>query len=434
MTLSTQSYKGARDFYPEDMRVQKYIFQTWRTVCERFGYEEYTAPILEATDIYLSKGNEEIVREQTYTFTDRGGRSVTMRPEMTPTVSRMVAGRRQELGYPLRLYSIPNCFRYERAQRGRLREFWQLNADIFGVSGVEAEYECLSMADQIMREFGAKRSMYEIRINSRPFINHVLRDYIGFDEVEAVTLIRLIDRRNKLTRAEFVALAESAIAPSKRENGAVQKLLQVLDIKTPSDLPAELAEHESLNILTDLMVLLEKDGVTNARFDITLMRGFDYYTGVVFEVFDTHPDNNRAMFGGGRYDGLVANFGAEAVPTFGFAPGDISTQLFLESHGLMPTFNSETELYIVLADITYSDANKVIQELRNEGVNVAVDVSGKRIGAQMKNADKKQIPFVSVIGASELQSSRFKLKEMATGKEDEMALERIITRIKAKRA
>ena len=431
MDLSTQPYKGARDFYPEDMRLQKYIFSKWREVCERFGYEEYATPIIEPTEIYLAKGNEEIVREQTYTFTDRGGRSVTIRPEMTPSISRMVAARRQELGYPARLYSICNYMRYERMQRGRLREFWQLNADIFGIEGISAEHEVISMADQILQSFGAKRSMYEIRINSRKFINYMLTEYLGFSDVETQTLVRLIDRIDKMSRAEFVALAEAAIRPTLRES--VGRLITILDCKEPSELPTDLSSHESFNSLSELMVMLEADGMTNARFDIKTMRGFDYYTDIVFEAFDLHPDNNRAMFGGGRYDGLVGQFGVEPIPTFGFAPGDIAAALFIESHGLMPTLESETELYVVLAGVEYPQVAKLLNELRKEGVNVAVDTSGKKIGAQIKNAEKKNITQIIVVGVEELKSNRFKLKNIVNGQEVELAFERLVVNIKDKR-
>jgi histidyl-tRNA synthetase len=433
MDLTTQPYRGARDFYPEDMRIQKYIFKTWRDVCERFGYEEYITPMLEPTEIYLAKSSEEIVREQTYTFNDRGNRSVTIRPEMTPSLARMVAGRRQELGYPARLYSIANYMRYERTQRGRLREFWQLNADIFGVEGIAAEHECISLADQILQAFGAKRSMYEIRINSRKFINYMLTEYLGFSDVETLTLVRLIDKIDKMSRAEFEALAEAGVGPGKREDGSVAKLMDILNSKDPSDLPKDLASSDTLDGLGELMTMLEADGVTNAKFDIKLMRGFDYYTDIVFEAFDTHPENNRAMFGGGRYDGLVANFGVEPVPTFGFAPGDISTQLFLESHELLPKLVSETELYIVLAGVEYRQVLRLITDLRKEGVNVAVDVSGKKIGTQIKTAEKKNVVNIIVVGEDELKKNRFKLKNIVTGKEEELAFERLVVTLKDKR-
>jgi histidyl-tRNA synthetase len=179
MALSTQPYKGARDFYPEDKRLQKYMFGIMRKVVESFGYEEYDAPILEPLDVYLAKTGEEIVNEQTYAFTDRGGRQVAIRPEMTPTVSRMVAARRQELAYPLRWYSIPNLWRYERPQRGRLREHWQLNVDVFGIEGVQAEQEIIMLVDAMFKAFGATRDMYAIKLNSRKLTDYVLKDYLA---------------------------------------------------------------------------------------------------------------------------------------------------------------------------------------------------------------------------------------------------------------
>lgn len=435
MGLSTQSYKGTRDFYPADMWLQKYIFGVWRTVCERYGYEEYTTPILEPTEIYLAKSSEEIVREQTYTFEDRGGRSVTIRPEMTPSLARMVAAKRQELGYPLRLYSIANYMRYERMQRGRLREFYQLNVDIFGVTGLAAEHECISMADSIMQEFGAKRTMYEIRINSRMLINYLLVDYLKFSEVETLTLVRLIDKIDKISRGEFIALAEAAVSPHQREAGTVETLFSVLDTKSLSDLPKELQQHESVQKLTNLMEMLGGSGITNARFDIRLMRGFDYYTDIVFEAFDLHPDNNRAMFGGGRYDGLVGQFGVEPVPTFGFAPGDVGAELFITSHNLVPVLHGTTELYVVLAGIEYEKITKLLEELRNEGLKVAVDTANtKKIGAGIKSAEKNGARFVSVVGQQELESRRYKLKDLRSGKEEELSFERLITTLKDQRS
>jgi histidyl-tRNA synthetase len=198
MALATQPYKGARDFYPEDKRIQKYMFGVIRNSVEKFGYEEYDAPILEPLELYLAKTGEEIVNEQTYAFEDRGGRKVAIRPEMTPTVSRMVAAKRQELAYPLRWYSIPNLWRYERPQRGRLREHWQLNVDIFGLSGIEAEQEIIMVVDNIFQAFKAKRTMYAIKINSRRFSDFLLREFMQFDEVQAYTVSKLVDRMHKM--------------------------------------------------------------------------------------------------------------------------------------------------------------------------------------------------------------------------------------------
>src|SRR3954468_12365722 len=198
MALSTKTYKGARDFYPEDKRLQKYVFGKWRQMAERFGYEEYDAPILEPLEIYLAKTGDEIVNEQTYTFKDRGARKVAIRPEMTPTVSRMVAGRRQELGYPLRWYSIPNLWRYERPQRGRLREHWQLNVDIFGVKDTSAELEIITLVDAVFKAFGANDNMYEIRLNHRGLVDFLLADYLGLDTNARQSVGKLIDRKDKM--------------------------------------------------------------------------------------------------------------------------------------------------------------------------------------------------------------------------------------------
>ena len=203
MTLSSQPYKGTRDYYPEDKRTQNYIFNTWRTVVERFGYEEYGAPILEPIDIYAAKSGQELVNDQTYVFTDRGGRNVAIRPEMTPTISRMVAARRQELAYPARLYSIANFMRYERPQRGREREFWQLNVDIFGVDEVTADIEIIAISDTILKEFGAKNEDYIIRVNNRKFISFMMSQFLGLEEVQAQQMTKLFDRRNKITEQDF---------------------------------------------------------------------------------------------------------------------------------------------------------------------------------------------------------------------------------------
>jgi len=427
MALSTQPYKGARDFYPEDKRLQKYMFGKIREVVERFGYEEYDAPILESLELYLAKSGEEIINEQTYNFTDRGGRQVAIRPEMTPTVSRMVAARRQELAYPLRWYSIPNLWRYERPQKGRLREHWQLNVDIFGLPGIEAEYEIVQVADQLLRSFGARDDMYTIKLNSRKFIDHVLQQYLGLDQVGAHSIAKLIDRMHKIDRADFIAQADLIMSPSQREAGMVERLLDVMDAKRFTQLPMELQSHPALGELRDMLELLGEAGILNAEFDVTLMRGFDYYTDIVFEIFDNHPDNNRAMMGGGRYDGLVALFGVEPVPTVGFGFGDVTLAEFLKGHNLIPELHSETNAYVVLAGDVFVQAQKSITQLRDLGLNLAVDLTGKKMGDQLRTADKKGLRYVIIIGAKELEDEQFTLKDLKSGTEEKHGLERIVS-------
>jgi histidyl-tRNA synthetase len=417
MALPTQPYKGARDFYPEDKRLQKYMFSKWREVAERYGYEEYDAPILEPLDIYLAKSGEEIVNEQTYSFEDRGGRKVVIRPEMTPTVSRMVAGRRQELGYPLRWYSIPNLWRYERPQRGRLREHWQLNVDIFGVQDTSAEFEIISLVNDMFKSLGALPNMYGIKLNHRGLIDYLLDDYLGLTESQGQKVGKLIDRMHKMERSAFISKADEILNAKQKEAGTTEKLLAVLDAKKLADLPEEAQEQSSAKELKDLLEKLKAFGVGNVEFDGTLMRGFDYYTGIVFEVFDKDPANNRSMLGGGRYDGLVGLFGVQPVPTVGFGWGDVTLENFLQGHGLIPELQSETDIYVILVGDVQVRSQKSIAALRYKGLNVAVDLSGRKIGDQFKTADKKGVKYALIIGEDELQKEIFKLKNLQTGKE-----------------
>jgi histidyl-tRNA synthetase len=430
MALSTQPYKGARDFYPEDKRLQKYMFGVMRAVAEKYGYEEYDAPILEPTELFASKTSDEIVNEQTYTFTDRGDRSVTIRTEMTPSVSRMVAGKRQELAYPVRWYSIPNLWRYERPQRGRLREFWQLNVDLFGVDNLSADHEIIQVADATMQAFGAKRDMYTIKLNSRNLVNSFLHDNLGLDKTQATTMIRLIDRMHKMDHAAFVAAVELVFTPSQREANTTERLMAALSARNLQELPEELRDNPAVNELDQLVKMLDSSNISNVVYDPTLMRGFDYYTDIVFEVFDNHPDNNRSMFGGGRYDGLVGLFGVENVPTVGFGMGDVTLQNFLETHGLLPELHPETELYVVLIGDVYEKALPIVQSLREMGLHVAVDSTGRKPDKQLKSALKKKIHFVLFIGENELSSDQYMLKNLHTGKEEKHGAQRIVTIVK----
>jgi len=430
MALSTQPYKGTRDFYPEDKRLQKYIFGVMRKVAESYGYEEYDAPILELTELFTSKTSEEIVNEQTYTFIDRGDRSVTIRPEMTPSVSRMVAARRNELAYPLRWYSIPNFWRYERPQRGRLREFWQLNVDLFGVVGTEAEVEIISEADATMQAFGAKRDMYTIKLNSRKLIDYFVKDVLDLDEVQSTTLIHLIDKMHKIDYGEFAGQIEGLFNPAQRANGGPQQLLEFLKVKSLNDLPAVLQSNQSVAELKELVRQLTEAGISNVEFDPSLMRGFDYYTDIVFEVFDTHPDNNRSMFGGGRYDGLLAEFGVEPVPTVGFGMGDVTLTNFLELHELMPSLQTETDIFAILIGDVQKPAQKVIADLRKMGVNIVAGNVDQKAEKQIKTAVKKNIRYALFIGAKELASEQFILRDLSSNSEESHGLERIVSIVK----
>ena len=423
--VSTEPYKGVRDFYPRDKFIHSYILDTMSGVAESFGYQAYDASILEPLELYASKSGEEIVNEQTYKFTDRGDRDVTLRPEMTPTVARMVAAKRRELSFPLRWYSIPNVFRYERPQRGRLREHWQLNCDIFGVSGIEAEVEIIMLAYRIMKAFGANDSDFSIRIFSREVLNLWAKEGLGLTPEQTFRFTKVLDRVGKMSNEDFRKKMFEIVG----DDGKVD---QVMEFLTSPDFKKVLDEtiytsEENKQVLA-IFDKLKALGVPEStlKYDPTLARGFDYYTGVVFEVFDTSPENNRSLFGGGRYDNLLEIFDAEPVPTVGFGMGDVTMQNFLETHNLLPDYTSRTDLYITTVGTdVIPGAMQLAEELREHDISVAVNVLDKKLGDQFKHAEKNAIPFALIVGENELQSNTFKLKHLPTGEEKEVKREDI---------
>ncbi len=408
--LSTESYKGVRDFYPEDMFIQNYIFKIMSEVPERFGYVEYTASLLEPAELYKAKSGEEIVNDQTYTFTDRGERKVTLRPEMTPTVARLVAARKRELAFPLRWYSIPNLFRYERPQRGRLREHWQLNVDIFGILGIEADAEIIKVAYGIMEHFGIKDEQFKIRLSSRKIIN-ALYEKFNLEESEQHKLSKLIDKKNKITEDEFLKAAGEIFKSTEEAS----KFASVLQQSNLDEIEKLVGKNSGIDDVRSVSALLEASGIKNIVFDATLMRGFDYYTDIVFEVFDTSPENNRSLFGGGRYNDLLDIFGGEKVPAVGFGMGDVTIRDVLETYKLLPEYVPSTRLYVCVIDEMYAYADSLAEKMRTEGIAVAVDYTRRALKDQMRTAEKQLIPFVVVIGNKEQSEKTFKIKNLKTG-------------------
>lgn len=399
-----ESYKGVRDFYPEDQFVLDYIKDTMARACESFGFEHYNASILENAELYYNKTSEEIVNEQTYIFEDRGGRKVILRPEMTPTVTRMVARRRRELGFPLRLYSIPNVFRYERPQKGRLREHWQLNADIFGAEGIEYEIELLLLVRQIMESFGAKESDYIIKINSRSVLDKIF-DKLDIPPLARKSTLALLDRKDKMPKEDFE-----------------QELLAILANETES-FKQSLKEEAENGELQAYVKKLKSLGLQNLVVDTSIVRGFDYYTGFVFEVYDTDKSNPRAMFGGGRYDKLMDALGEEPLSALGFGMGDVTMRDFLELHGLLPEYRPATEIMVAVLDDNEELKNKAFDlasKLRKEDVNTAINFSFKKIDKQIKTASKLKIPFVLVLGEEEFKSNKYKLKNIQSKEQVEL--------------
>ncbi len=399
--LKTENYKGVRDFYPRDVFFQEYIFETWRKAVESFGFEEYNASLLENSEIYKAKTSEEIINNQTYSFTDRGDREVTLRPEMTPTLARMIAAQKRELSFPLRYYSIPNCFRYERPQRGRLREFWQLNVDILNVKNDKFyDVEIIKLINQILLSFKATSSDFTIKINSRALLNSVYTNYYEFNENEALTFQRLLDKKDKITKEEF----------SKEYEKITDK--EYKDIADIDDAQVK-KELEYVN------EIIKAVGISNIEFDQNIVRGFDYYTGLVFEVFDTNPENNRALFGGGRYSNLIDLFETVKddvnISGIGFGIGDVPMMNFLESRNLLPEFVNSTDVLVgIISDdakvVEYADT--VATELRKDGKNVSINYDNKKVGDYMKMAEKNNIKNVVVIGEKEFGEKKYEVKSI----------------------
>lgn len=427
--INTEPYKGVRDFYPSDMFIQNYIFDVMKKTSESFGYSEYGASVLEYADLYKAKSGDEIVNNQTYTFIDRGEREVSLRPEMTPTVARMVAAKFKELSFPLRWYSIPNLFRYENPQRGRTREHWQLNVDLFGVKNINADVEIISIASAIMRNFGLKDSDFEIRVNNRKIVNYILNSLFNLSENDAYKVAKLIDKKEKLKQGEFEEAIQEIIPERSSE------FIGLINSKNfeefISKLPKDNNVKEGITELKELIEKLEKLGINNIVFRQDLMRGFDYYTGIVFEVFDKNPKNNRSVFGGGRYDDLLSLFGKDTVPTVGFGMGDVIIKDILETYNLLPKIEAKTKLYLcVMNEENTGYAQDLAQKMRGNNIYTVVDYSNKKIGDQIKYADKNKIPFVIVIGEEEVKTGKLKIKELETGKETEVLEEEIPNIIK----
>jgi len=310
----------------------------------------------------------------------------------------MVAGKRRELGFPLRLYSIPNLFRYERPQRGRMREHWQLNVDLFGSESLYADAEIIGVAYGVMKAFGATDEDFVIKVGSRIWLNQLIEE-LQLDSEQAQLLRRLLDAKGKMPNDDFKAkLAELNVPEGV-----------IMDAQPPTDIARMLGEFAAA-------------GITNIVFDPSIVRGFDYYTGMVFEVFDTHPLNNRALFGGGRYDNLTELFDDEPIPGVGFGMGDATVHNFLEVRGLLPEYVPPTRVYIAITSPELAgEAQTFAGYLRGHGINAAIDFGDKKLGDQIKAATKHKIPYVIVVGPDELASGNFVVRDLAAGKDIPLA-------------
>ncbi len=423
--LSTQPYKGTRDFYPADMRLRNWFFGVIRRVLESSAYEEYNGPMLESLEIYAAKSGEEIANEQTYNFTDRADRRLAIRPEMTPTVARMVAAKMGELNFPLRWFSFPNMYRCEKPQRGRLREFWQVNVDIFGCDGFEADLECVASAIRLLRAFGADSSMFAVHINNRRFFNDAVAAIAGADAEGCRRISKVVDKRNKIPR-EVYEKELAALGMSGEQIARLDALYSASVEEACAVCPDSVGSAE----LLQLFDMLEKIGLSEyCVFDFGIIRGLDYYTGTVFEVYDKAPENNRAMFGGGRYDNLVGLFVNNGkISGVGYGLGDVTLENFLTTHALIPaSFGAERKVLITrFADVPFDRYMLLQSRLHEAGITASVYLATKKFGKQLDYAVKEQYTHVITVGATELEKGVVRLKDLASREEVEVAEEEAI--------
>jgi len=425
--LSTKPYKGTRDFYPQTMRLRNHIFDTMRSTAKLFGYEEYDGPLLEKYEVYAAKTGEEIVNEQLYHFEDRGGRHVAIRPEMTPTVARMVAARIQELPKPIRWFSIPNLWRYERPQRGRLREHWQFNVDIFGVDTIDADAEIIELSAAVMRAFGAKPGDFEIRISNRRLLNEFFEKILKLDDTHSSAISRIIDKKDKVTSDIFSAMLKDA----RLDDDKILKLNNFLALNNQ-----QLKLHPAFNSIggQEIASLFDKLDESElrqyCRLDLSIVRGLDYYTGTVFEMYDTSPKNRRALFGGGRYDDLVGLFSSVQLSGVGFGMGDVTVEDFLKTHDLVPDLTPAADVFITLFDENCLPAtSQISRNLRRNGCRVYRQLEPAKLGKQFKQADQMNIPIVVVMGPDEIAAGEATLKYLATKEQVTLRISEVVHQI-----
>ena len=424
--LSTESYKGTRDFYPKDMQFRNWMFGMLSKTVRTFGYLEYGGPMLESFDLYAAKTGEEIVNQQLYWMMDRGDRKIAVRPEMTPTMARIVAGRINELARPIRLFSIPNLWRYERPQRGRLREHWQLNVDVLGGDSLDGESEILTLAVEIMAAFGGADKM-QVRVNHRQLMDHFFSKKMGLSPEQTHKVVKAIDAKNKVELSKFHGwLAEAGVQTNQIEE--LEKFfasdLSALEVSMPC---------AGVDHLSKLFKMLSESGMKIGEqivFDPTVMRGLDYYTGTVFEIYDISPENRRAMFGGGRYDNLMGIFGKEALSGVGFGMGDVSLQHFLEVHGLTPKFQSEIDVMITLPKPEFRGlGQEFAKNLRKEGFHVITPLAVGTFGNQLKQANKHEAKIAVLFGDDEFARGEVLLKNLLTGEQTAVKKEQVVMEI-----
>jgi histidyl-tRNA synthetase len=411
-----QTLPGFREFYPEDLARRNHIFRVWRQTANVFGFSEYDAPVLEPLELYKAKSGDEI-EAQLFNFTDKGGRDVALRPEMTPTVCRLVGAKANALKRPIRWFSIAEFYRYERAQKGRLRAFFQFNADIFGEPGPEAEIELIAQLVQCFRAFGLTEQDFYIRLSDRNLWFYYL-EALGLDESRVRAMLSAVDKNDFKAYEEKYGVRDAALVAAVTEFMQVRSLAGIESVlaKHPNEkLTARLADWKKL------LAGLQAMGLgAFVEVDLSVVRGLAYYTGFVFEAFDRKGEL-RALAGGGRYDDLVQKLGGPALPAVGFAIGDVTTGLLLEQRGLMPAFVQAPDVYCVIGgDAERHAAFADINALRAAGFRVEYPLKDVAFGKQFKAAAESGAKLAVIYGGDELAKGVVKIRDLAQRTEMEV--------------
>jgi histidyl-tRNA synthetase len=416
MALNKEPYRGTRDFFPKEKRIRDYLFSIMTKTSESFGYESYDGPLLEEVELYKAKSGEELINEQIYSFTDRGERFVAIRPEMTPTLARMVSSIHRETPKPIRWYAIPNLMRYEKPQRGRVREHWQLNVDIFGAPGRLGELEILQVVIELFKNYGANKSQFEILLNDRAIVDTVFKTMMNADNDQTYRLYKIVDKAKKVTH-EAIQKMVSEVGLSKESENIFYTYLQ---LKNFSEVISFLASNNQTEIAEKFQNFVNSTNMANITdyitYDPTIVRGLDYYTGIVFEVFDKNPENRRALCGGGAYANLLQIFNEEPLAGVGFGLGDVTLRDFLETHKLLPNF----DLPINDIALTFSDESamtsiiSLAESLRSKECKVVTSLENLTFKKIFPFAEKRGARFVGIVGSNELNNNQIQIKNMTT--------------------
>lgn len=393
------SVKGTRDFYPEEMALRAWLIGKIRKVSSMYGYQEYEGPFLERLDLYAAKSGDELVNQQSYVFEDRGGDRITLRPEMTPTLARMIAQNQNELVFPARWWMFGPFWRYERPQKGRTREFFQWNIDLLGANSPEADAEMLAIIVSLFKELGLGSDKVRVAVNSRRLMNEQLMA-LGIRTEMLGTATRVIDRRDKLSANDWEAYALGAGLSAEQVQG-------ILKMQSNPDLWKESEE------LRRIFALMQRAGMAAyVEYDPEVIRGLDYYTGVVYEAQDR--EGGRALLGGGHYDNLVGAVGGDPLPGTGFAMGDVMIMLTLEKYGLLPGLSripAET-LVTVFDEDGLFDSFALAASLRTAGLKVVVYPEAAKLQKQLKYADRIGVRYVLIAGPDERAAGQVTVKDL----------------------